>query len=350
LSDPKFRQQNVIFRLGSPASIDRNALGLRTTDQASTLRDTASTSLSLRNFSSVTPGNLTAYTTNLATSTSASVGWGVYTSGFVFSSAASVPVLNNVTYGGENIPFNSIPVVASNGNGLSVTIPESATGPQTVIVYGRKPFMYHTSLPYYTSFNCNLNGASFANMRFMTYDTIINDIEQPIPDSINEAFFYDSWNNTSASNQGLYTLGVDVQYNNVNPAEATSGRFALALPLPNSGAYTNKVVVPALMFSVDPGESIVISEWLVEPLSLGKYFDGDTVTGGFVQAANQSSAIGLSDYRWGPSGGQNNQDFSYYTLDYGRVTSIVESMIDEHIVPVTMIGDYTLNWDVIPGD
>jgi phage tail-like protein len=350
LSDPKFRQQNIIYNLGTPASIERNALILRTTDQDATLRDIDSISNAIRNYSSTTPPNYTTYTTNLTTSTAASVGWGVYTSGYVFSSSASVPVLQNIVYNGEDVPFNSIPVVLSDGNGISITIPEDVNGPQTVVVYGRKPFMYHTSLPYYTSFNCNLSSASFANMRFMTYDTIINDIEQPIPEAIDEAFFYDSWNNTSASNQGLYTLGMDVQYNNTNPAEATSGRFGLALPLPDGGVYANKVVVPALLFSVDPGESIVISEWLVEPLGLGKYFDGDTVTGGFIQAANQSSAIGLSDYRWGASGGQNNQDFSYYTLDYGRVTSIVESMLDEHIVPVTMIGDYTLNWDVIPGD
>jgi len=350
LSDPKFRQQNVIYHLGSPASIDRSALGLRTTDQAATLRDTASTSLSLRNFSSVTPGNLTAYTTNLTTSTAASVGWGVYTSGYVFSGSASVPVLNNVTYGGEDTPFSNIPVVASNGNGLSVTIPATATGAQTVIVYGRKPFMYHTDLRYYTSFNCNLNGASFANMRFIKYSDITGKIEQAIPDSLGESLFYDGWNNTTAASQQIFLYGSDLHYNKALPELATNGRFGIELPLAENSTYTSQAVVPALVFAVDPGESVVISEWLVEPLSLGKYFDGDTLTGGFIQQANNPTTVGLSDYRWGASGGQNNQEFSYYTLDYGRVTSIVESMLDEHIVPVTMIGNYTLNWDVIPGD
>ena len=55
-----------------------------------------------------------------------------------------------------------------------------------------------------------------------------------------------------------------------------------------------------LVFTANPGAKIVISNWLFEPNTLGKYFDGDTIFGGFIQQANQVNAVGLSDYRWGP--------------------------------------------------
>ena len=64
----------------------------------------------------------------------------------------------------------------------------------------------------------------------------------------------------------------------------------------------------------------------------------------------QRSAVGLSDYRWGPNGGDNNENFSYFTLDYGRVTSAIERVLEEHLVPVTMVGTYTVQYNVIPGE
>jgi hypothetical protein len=109
-------------------------------------------------------------------------------------------------------------------------------------------------------------------------------------------------------------------------------------------------VVPALVFAADPGDVIIVSKWLVEPESFSRYFDGDEIFGGFIQEANQSNPVGMSDYRWGESGGNNNEDFSYYTLDYGRVVPIVERIVEQNLVPVNMIGQYTIEWNIIPGE
>lgn len=352
LSDPKFRQQDLSFYLGSPSVVDRTPFILRSNSGGSALRNPDSNDDAIRNYSSnpLSVGELAEYTTTLTTDTAASVGWGVYTYGASFSASASVPVVDAVIYEGEETAGASVSVVMANGNGIRIEIPSDATGSQVVVVYGRKPYYYRNDVVYYSSFNCKLTGASFVNFRLITNDNVNNFIEIDPPDSVGEALFYDSWNTESAKNQNIFLYGNGAYYNASAPGLATAGRFSLQHPEVPTLDNEEKAVVPALVFFADPGDEIIVSKWLVEPNATGRYFDGDDIFGGFIQEANQVSIVGISDYRWGPNGGDDNENFSYYTLDYGRVTSATERVVEEYLIPVNMIGNYTISWNTIPGE
>lgn len=350
LSDPKFTQQSVTSYLGNPNLVPRTAFGLRYDGGGSVVRDTVSPdSLRTYNANSTPSVNLAAYTTVQAASTIANVGWGVYTYGPVFGASASVPLIEFVDFAGEAIDNSAVVLSNVAANGLRITIPSDVTGVQTVVVYGRKKFYYRNQNTYYSSFNCFVNGATFKNSRFIEHTKLTSSIEVNPPDAYDSSLFYDTWNTPTAAENNLFMYGADTHYNTPLPNNATLGRFAIEHPIsPDNNA--EQEVVPVLVFSANPGAEIVISNWLFEPNTLGKYFDGDTIFGGFIQQANQVNAVGLSDYRWGPNGGDNNENFSYFTLDYGRVTSAIERVLEEHLVPVTMVGTYTVQYNVIPGE
>lgn len=334
LSDPKFRQQALTYYIGSPATVDRVPFSLRNATDGSALRNPNSNDDALRAYSSnpLALVDLVEYTTTSTANAAASIGWGVYTYGNNYSAGASVPVIVRTT------------------KGISITIPAEANGPQTVVVYGRKPFIYKNDIVYYSSFNCTMASASFSNFRFVTNDRIITQLEYNPPDYYASALYYDSWNTATANADNLFVRNADSYYNTTNPGLATSGRFAVQHPVPVDPNNVEDIVLPVLVFNAVAGSVITISEWLVEADSIGTYFDGDKVFGGFIREANQLSVVGLSDYRWGPNGGNTNQDFSYYTLDYGRVTVAVKRVVEEHLLPVTMIGNYTIAWNKLPGD
>ncbi len=352
LSDPLFRELTLTEFKGAPATINRNPFTLRGASDGSSLRNTLRTDLAIRGSTTNTSGYLLYdYTTTQSASAAASVGWGVYTYGGVMPSGASVPTIEHVQYFGNNLNGASVPVVVSDGNGIKITIPADSAGPQNVVVYGRKPFKYADNVVYYTSFNCVLSGASFNNLRFIPYDNVTNAIESSPPDALGEDLFYDQWNYLRAVDANHFLNTEDTYYNNdTNIGNSTFGRFALEHPLVDNYTFSDEYVVPALTFTVAPGSSVVVSSWLVEPESIGKYFDGNEEFGGFIRQANQVSSVGLSDYRWGDSGGSPNQDFSHYTLDYGRVVATVERVLENNLIPVTMLGNYSIEWNKIPGE
>ena len=350
VSDPRFKNINVNFFTGSPSTLDRTPFTLRKSDGGSALRDTTNNDDAIRlyNANPVSVGDLAAYTTSVFVDSAASVGWGVYTYGSAFNAASAVPVIESVEYVGEDIVSSEIVVASATSNGIKITIPSNATGSQVVVVYARKPFYYRNDVTYYTSFDCNLNGASFVNFRMITNDNIRDYIEIEPPDSFGEALYYDTWNTQSAANQNIFLYGNGAYYNASAPGLATAGRFSIQQPETPSVENVEKAVVPALVFFADPGESITVARWLVEPNAVGKYFDGDDVFGGFVQQANQPNVVGVFDYRWGGEGA--HEAFSYYTLDYERVVTATERIVEEHLMPVNMIGQYSIQWDTIPGE
>lgn len=350
LSDPKFKQQNVTFYTGEPSSLNRTPFTLRKEGGGSALRNTDDNDDAIRNYSANTLSleDLAEYTTNVFVSSAASVGWGVYTYGSAFNSASAIPLIETVNFEGQGIEFEEISVTTSNSTGIKITIPSNATGSQVVVVYGRKPFYYRNDVLYYTSFDCNLSGASFVNFRMIDNDIVNNYLEVDPPDSLGPELFYDTWNTESAANQNIFLYGNGAYYNASAPGLATLGRFSLQQPDSPTLENVEKAVVPALVFFANPGESIVVSRWLVEPNALGRYFDGSDIYGGFVQQANQPSVVGVFDYRWGGNG--INEDFSYYTLDYNRVVTATERIVEQNLMPVTMIGQYTIEWDTIPGE
>jgi phage tail-like protein len=352
VSDPKFRQQDLNFFTGTPSDVNRTPFTLRKTDGGSALRDTSRNDDAIRNYNAnpTAASVLAEYTTNVFVDSAASVGWGVYTYGAAFNAASAIPIIEEVNYAGQAISANSVEVVNSGGTGIKITIPSNATGSQTVVVYGRKPFYYRNDVTYYTSFDCNLSGAYFINYRLIDNDFVSAYLETNPPDSLGEDLYYDTWNTEYAANQNIFMYAADSFYNASAPGLATAGRFALEQPKGINYVEFEKAVVPALVFLAEPGETIVVSRWLVEPNFVGRYFDGDDVYGGFVKQANQVNAVGVYDYRWGTDGGNNNQDFSYYTLDYDRIVTATERIVEEHLMPVNMIGQYTIEWNTIPGE
>lgn len=351
VSDPKFKNTTTTTVAGSPATISRTPFTLRGTSDGSSLRNTARTDLAIRGETTNSSGYLNyAYTTNQYISTAASVGWGVYTYGPNMSGSGSVPVVEHVQYYGTNLNGGSVPVVGSGGNGLKISIPATANGAQNVVVYGRRPFRYAEGVQYYTSFNSVLSGASFSNLRFIKYSNVGTYLEVTTPDALGNALYFDQWNDVNASTANHFMVSPDTYYSNSEPSLSTYGRFAVEHPLHDYTTFESAYVVPVLTFTINPGGYAVVSNWLVEPNGLGVYFDGDTETGGFVRQANQTSPIGISDYRWGANGGSTNVDFSYYTLDYARVVDTVTRVVENNLMPVDMIGNYTLAWNKIPGE
>ena len=349
VSDPKFRQQDVSFYTGSPSIIDRVPFALRVSTGGAALRNPDSNDDALRAYTSnpVLLGNLPEYTSLVVTDTVADIGWGVYTYGSAFNNANPIPEIEPIVYtAGAGAPT----VVGANNDGLKITIPANAGGPQTVVVYGRKPFKRINNLTYYVSFDFLYSGATFVHARFIKESDIASFIEINPPDALGSALYEDTWNTTTAAVGNAYLRGGQASYNNATPGNATAGRAYIQHPEPSDGYTPEVYVVPALVFTANPGDSITIGHWMIEQNSFGNYFDGDTQYGGFIRTANQASVIGNSDYRWGASGGNDNEDFSYYTLDYGRVTAAVERIVGEELIPVNMLATYAVSWDNIQGE
>lgn len=90
---------------------------------------------------------------------------------------------------------------------------------------------------------------------------------------------------------------------------------------------------------LNAGESVEISRPLFEALTFaGEYFDGDTVTGGWLQTPTLTDEI--RDHRWGDAGAHIS--FSYYTSDYQRTRNVVDRVLPS-LIPVTQ--DTTLDND-----
>lgn len=108
---------------------------------------------------------------------------------------------------------------------------------------------------------------------------------------------------------------------------------------------------------------------LLERNYIGKYFDGDTVEGGWLLSGNGSTGS-ISDYRWL---GLPSESFSVYTTNWKKTTQIVSRLLKD-LLPVketissgTLYSNgyykssggtiskspsykYTITYDIIPGD
>jgi hypothetical protein len=95
--------------------------------------------------------------------------------------------------------------------------------------------------------------------------------------------------------------------------------------------YADLTAVPAVDFSY----------LLVERNNFGRYFDGNTVRGGWLI---DSSSV--SDYRWSASA---NSSPSIFAEDYERTKSIVNQLLYE-VLPITELSKYNIvSFNAIPG-
>ena len=120
-----------------------------------------------------------------------------------------------------------------------------------------------------------------------------------------------------------------------------SGRSVLRI---TTGVDASQILVyPSLLLTIPAGQSVYVTNWMLEPYSYGEYFDGDSPRGGFLQALN---AAGTYDYRWG---GNQYQSFSYYTSDYGKLSAAVVKVM-EYIFPINQLTNYEVRFNALPGD
>jgi hypothetical protein len=147
--------------------------------------------------------------------------------------------------------------------------------------------------------------------------------------SVPPSLYYDTWN----------TEKQELKVNDLYPSEK---RYVLNS---NSTSESTINVVPVLTFSIPAGQSFNLKNWLVESFYSGEYFDGDTKEGGYLPTL-AGNGIGTYDYRWA---GTQRASFSYYMLDYKRISDITENIIKNYIAPVTVKDDVQLNWNYYYG-
>lgn len=252
---------------------------------------------------STTTGTGATYRTSKTTSST----WGVYSYGATSTTGASVTT-----------------------TGSTLTIKNVGTGTITALVYQRTPFPYYKATDLYTNFTPNISGsASFTNFH-IAETSVMTAWESGVSGgSVPAALYYDTWNTA------LKQLPQNANY----PYEY---RYKLES---NSSLEETINVVPVLTFALAPNATITLTKWLVEPFSVAEYFDGNSKEGGYIPTLVGSGA-GTYDYRWA---GTAQASFSYYMLDYKRVSTVTEDLIRNYIAPVTVKDDVIINWNYYYG-
>lgn len=104
-----------------------------------------------------------------------------------------------------------------------------------------------------------------------------------------------------------------------------------------TGTLKFTVVVPA-------GQTVKLSQAILEPGPVGEWFDGDTKTGGYLPGST-----GQFDFRWDST---IDASYSYYNLDYGRMKNVLLNAMP-YIIPVGVSvggasGYAITDWSHIP--
>lgn len=248
--------------------------------------------------------------TNLQDGTSTKYGWGVY---YIYTSGMSAPTFS-----------------ASSGT-LTVTLPADS-GTATVLIYSRRPFTYNNNLTYYASAE---SSHSFTP-RFVSPATLAL-MEGTSPTST--VTYVDSWNNSVPV--GSF------------PTFATSPRRVRA-SIPNTSSVAPTSVVPVYKFDIALNPSATTTLTFSKPLfeyrhSQGDFFSGNEPLGGFLPVVG-SLGEGTYDYHWGIDGiSAPHTDFSFYTLDFYRSKKVAEYIVQNYVMPVTLVRstNYEIYWDVL---
>jgi hypothetical protein len=186
---------------------------------------------------------------------------------------------------------------------------------------------YYRPAYLYTGFEATLGvGASFTNFRLTDYTSGgTPSWESATAGASPSSPYYDTWNSTAS------LLPAD-------PFNPSVTRVELA---PNTTTEATANVLPTLVFTLAPGGSVTLTNWLVEPYALGEYFDGNTREGGLIPGSS-GYGTGSSDYRWA---GTANNSYSYYTLDYKRVYEVADDIVKNYLAPITIKDNITIVWD-----
>ena len=258
-------------------------------------------------FNQAVSGSATSTAGSTRSSYTSSSTWGVYSYGASTTTGASVTT-----------------------NGSQLTVSNVGTGTITALVYMKTAFPYYHAADLYTNFTPTLSaGASFGNFQIAQPTWVSTWESGTTPASFPSTFFYDTWN----------TARKEIPASAFYPSQK---RYEITT---NSASATTINLIPVLTFSLQAGASVIIKNWMVEPYSVGDYFDGDTKEGGYIPSLVGSGA-GTYDYRWA---GTARSSFSYYMLDYKRITETTDDIIKNYIVPVTVKDNVQINWNYYYG-
>lgn len=241
--------------------------------------------------------------------------WGVYANGSDTNASGATPTITNTN------------------NGISIAWPAGTYDNRTVLVYPRKSFPYVTNRNYGTSFDVTITGAASFNLAHTSTFTTMT-----------------SWENSvigaSAAPSPLYQDGAWITTPSYQ-ANSTTQRYVINYPSQSGASFSTVTSVPVLEFTCPPGTTIFVGEWLWEEGSAGDYFYGGSRDGGYLPINTGAAGQGTFDYYWGAAGA--NVDYSYYMLDHERVIKTVERVIDQYVMPVTMLSLYTIDWNYYVG-
>ena len=235
-----------------------------------------------------------------------------------------------VVYGSDVIGASN-PVLTKIGNSLKVQLPSGSYANRTVLVYPRIPFPYLGTEIYGTSYDySNTSGASFSELH-----TATNTVRT-------------TWETTTTWPASLFADSAWV----TSPKytfSSLSYRPSLEYTPSTTGASATVSSVPVLVFTMPPSSSITVGNWLFEPTTDGSYFSGNTREGGFIPVVSGTLGTGTFDYYWQTDVGGKDNSYSFYLSDHERTIKTTERVIGQYIVPVTMVEDYTLEWDYYSG-
>lgn len=228
----------------------------------------------------------------------------------------------------------SNPSVTCTNNTLTVSMPTGSYSNRTVMVYPRRPFPYLGTETYGTSYDyTGTSGASFSGIRTATNTTRLGWEAGVAAASMPAILFADtSWYD-----------GIHTAYS------STATRPSYEYIPSTTGASVTVSSVPVLVFTMAPESSITLKRWLFEPATNGSYFCGNTREGGYIPIQTGTSGQGTFDYYWDTAQGGANNAFSYYLMDHERTIKTTERVIEQYIMPVTMLNIYNINWDYYPG-
>lgn len=229
--------------------------------------------------------------------------------------------------------------VSTSGDKLTVTLP-ALSGTVSVLVYSRGDFLYNNNLTYYFS---AISSHAYTPRFLYAFDLQpygTGYIEGATPPT--SPVYFDNWNNSVTT----FPQFKDFFTNN-------SRRIVGSIPKTTFTTPYN--VVPVFKFDITLSSSQTTVLTIEKPMveyrnSSGVFFSGNEPLGGFIQDPTASLGGGAYDYHWGPNADSSpNTDFSYYTLDFHRVKSVVDNVIENYIVPVNIVKntDYVINWDVL---
>lgn len=234
--------------------------------------------------------------------------------------------------------FSSTPpsamTLSTTGDGLTVTLP-AMTGTVELLIYSRGNFVYNNNLAYFYSAVSSHNFTP----RFVL-NTTLTALEGSSPPS--SVTYFDDWNNSVTTFPSFKDF-------------LTNDSRKIVSSIQKTTSVSSNNVIPVYKFNITLSSGSVTTVTFEKPLveyknSDGSFFSGDEPLGGFIQDPTDSLGAGLYDYHWGTSaGGSSGTDFSYYTMDEHRVQKVVDNIIENYIVPVTIVKgtDYVINWNVL---